>query len=661
MSVFTHPELPTPLSTFPSRAETSGATARSTGDRTGTAHLLTDGWRALRVDGSLSRSRELFEEAARETAAMPESIAFAEAVLGASGLWLHEQRSPVDQARIMTWRRSALAAADPSTLLARRLQVRESAEADYAVGGIARVLAALDDVLRAGDTTAVVEALHLTQHCLLGPEFGALRMTLTRRLLAAAATTGDPFDISVSLLWRVTNLILLGVPHADRALSSFRAALQQHPHQALSYVLSAIDVMTAIRAGDLQRAEFLAERSASQGREAGDADVLGWYGAHLVTIRYFQGRGYELLPMLQELVASPDLSEPNDAFLGALATAASMTGDTWTAASALGRLRRPSLSALRHNSIWLVTLFGAVLAADLLQDADIADEAYELLLPYAELPSAASFGITCMGSTHYPLGIAASTSGRSEQAVEHFEQGIVANEALAHRPARVLCEAALAKALVRIHDRPGADQRLARARAEATQLGMTPWLAAWRRFDQLPPTSLVECVRDGRRWELTTPGHRVTLDDSLGMHYLAELLTHPGTEITAVELTRVHADGGPPESTHPVLDAEARQAYRNRVIELEERLEIADLQGDPAGSQAARTELDWLVAELGRATGLGGRVRGFPHDAERARTSVQKAIRRALARISAADAAFGALLADAVTTGSRCVYRPTAD
>jgi hypothetical protein len=315
---------------------------------------------------------------------------------------------------------------------------------------------------------------------------------------------------------------------------------------------------------------------------------------------------------------------------------------------------------LRHNSIWLVTLFGAVLAADLLQDADIADEAYELLLPYAELPSAASFGITCMGSTHYPLGIAASTSGRWEQAVEHFEQGIVANEALAHRPARVLCEAALAKALVRIHDRPGADQRLARARAEATQLGMTPWLAAWRRFDQLPPTSLVECVRDGRRWELTTPGHRVTLDDSLGMHYLAELLTHPGTEITAVELTRVHADGGPPESTHPVLDAEARQAYRNRVIELEERLEIADLQGDPAGSQAARTELDWLVAELGRATGLGGRVRGFPHDAERARTSVQKAIRRALARISAADAAFGALLADAVTTGSRCVYRPTA-
>ena len=605
------------------------------------------------------RSRELFEEAAQRRqprlSRLPSRrLCSAPAACGCTN---SEDR---DQARITTWRRSALAAADPFTLLARRLQVRESAEADYAVGGIARVLAALDDVLRAGDTTAVVEALHLTQHCLLGPEFGELRMALTRRLLAAAATTGDTFDICVSLLWRVTNLILLGDAHADRALSSFRAALQQHPHQALSYVLSAIDVMTAIRAGDLQRAEFLAERSASQGREAGDADVLGWYGAHLVTIRYFQGRGHELLPMLQELVASPDLSEPNDAFLGALATAASMTGDTWTAASALGRLRRPSLSALRHNSIWLVTLFGAVSPPTCCRTQTSPTKRTSCS---SHTPSCPQRRVSASPAWAPPTTRSGSLPRRAVRGSRPSNTSNRGSSRTRPSPPPGPC-------LVRSGAREGArpNPRPAGRRsasgagpAEATQIGMTPWLAAWRRFDQLPPTSLVECVRDGRRWELTTPGHRVTLDDSLGMQYLAELLTHPGTEITAVELTRGHADGGAPESTHPVLDGEARQAYRNRVIELEERLEIADLQGDPAGSQAARTELDWLVAELGRATGLGGRVRGFPHDAERARTSVQKAIRRALARISAADAAFGALLADAVTTGSRCVYRPTAD
>ena len=205
--------------------------------------------------------------------------------------------------------------------------------------------------------------------------------------------------------------------------------------------------MLAIRAGAFERAEQLAEESASLGRQAGDPDVLGWYGAHLVTIRFFQGKGEELLPMLQELVASPELSEPNDAFLGALATAASMTGDNWTATSALRRLRRPNLAALRHNSIWLVTVFGAVLAARLLGDRDVAAEAYELLVPFAELPVTGSFAITCLGSAHYPLAVAAATLEQWDVAVDHFRRSMIANEALGHRPAHVLSEAGLGEAL----------------------------------------------------------------------------------------------------------------------------------------------------------------------------------------------------------------------
>jgi hypothetical protein len=109
---------------------------------------------------------------------------------------------------------------------------------------------------------------------------------------------------------------------------------------------------------------------------------------------------------------------------------------------------------------------------------------------------------------------------------------------------------------------------------------------------------------------------------------------------------------------HELIDAAARRAYQTRVTELEERLAQADRHGDPDASEAARTELDWLLAELARATGLGGRDRGFTHDAERARTAVQKAIRRALGRISSADPTIGALLADTVITGHHCVYRP---
>lgn len=343
------------------------------------------------------------------------------------------------------WRRTALAEVDPASRLAVRLRVREAAERDYESGRTKAVLAALPEARQCGDRAVLAEALHLAQHCLLGPKYAELRSTLGEELLAAAAAADDPFEACRGLMWRATNLLLTGHPHADRALTRLRAALAEHRHLAMAYVVSAVDVMLTIRAGALEHAEQMAEESASLGRQAGDLDVLGWYGAHLVTIRFFQGRGEELLPMLQELVASPDLSEPNDAFLGALATAASMAGDSWTATSALRRLCRPNLAALRHNSIWLVTVFGAVLAARLLGDRDVAAEAYELLVPFAELPVTGSLAITCMGSAHYPLAVAAATLERWEVAVDHFRKSMAADEALGHRPAHVLSEAAWVK------------------------------------------------------------------------------------------------------------------------------------------------------------------------------------------------------------------------
>jgi hypothetical protein len=356
---------------------------------------------ALRGQGDLARARSLFDQAARLAEAQGDAHALGEAALGAGGLWLDEQPSPVAQALVSGWRRAALAEVDPASQLAVRLRVREAAERDYESGGTKAVLAALPEARRCGDRAALAEALHLAQSCLLGPKFTKLRSTLGDELLAVAAAADDPFEACRGLMWRATNLLLTGHPHADRALTLLRAALAEHRHLAMSYVVSAVDVMLAIRTGALERAERLAGESASLGRQAGDPDVLGWYGAHLVTIRFFQGRGEELLPMLQELVASPELREQNDAFLGALATAASMAGDSWTATSALRRLCHPNLAALRHNSIWLVTVFGAVLAAQLLGDRDVAAEAYELLVPFAGLPVTGSLAITCMGSAHY--------------------------------------------------------------------------------------------------------------------------------------------------------------------------------------------------------------------------------------------------------------------
>lgn len=628
------------------------------------AALLAAAEHALRTEGALQRARTLHEQAAHVAFDIGDIEALAEAVAGLSGFWLHEQRDTIAEARTKSWRRLALGELPPESSLAVRLRVRDSAEADYAEGRRDRVSDALEQARRCTDKRVLAEALHLTLHCLLGPEFAPIRTTLANELLEVAATIGDPLATSVGLMWRTTNLLLAGHPHANRSIVQLRAALDASPHLALRYVLAAIEVMLMIRAGDFDRAAELCDVAAELGDRAGDPDVTGWYAAHVSTIRFFQGRADELLPMMRKLVGSPELSEPNDAFLGVLAVAASTAGDRWEARGALRRLRRPGLSALGRNSIWLVTLFGAVESARLLGDQDAAAEAHQLLAPYASLPTMGSFGVTCLGSTHYQLGVTAATLTKWDVAAEHFTLAMADNEALGHRPAYVLSEAGLADALSHTGDTERSAQHAARALAAAAASGMTAWRQRWneRYADGGGLRISVGCSRRGAGWVLATGEQNIEVEDSLGMRYLAALLTNPGVEIAALDLARGHSTSGTAPADEAMnqllLDDEAKRSYRTRISDLQEQVEDAERDADIRRAEQARSELEWVITELSHATGLAGRSRAFPGNAERARTSVQKAIRRALIRISEIDADTGHLLAGAVTTGSSCVYRP---
>ena len=139
----------------------------------------------------------------------------------------------------------------------------------------------------------------------------------------------------------------------------------------------------------------------------------------------------------------------------------------------------------------------------------------------------------------------------------------------------------------------------------------------------------------------------------VGMQYLDHLLRHPDVDIAAVEL----AGATSASSRDPVLDPRAKAAYRRRVEELEAELDDAERCADLERVARARLELDRYLEELARATGLGGRTRSFADAAERARVSVHKAIKRALASITEAHPDLGRELSSRVVTGTRCVYR----
>jgi len=62
-----------------------------------------------------------------------------------------------------------------------------------------------------------------------------------------------------------------------------------------------------------------------------------------------------------------------------------------------------------------------------------------------------------------------------------------------------------------------------------------------------------------------------------------------------------------------VVDAQARAAYRGRLLELDEQEADADARGDQQRSIALASERDALVAQLSAAYGLGGRARRAGH------------------------------------------------
>ncbi|MFC4047125.1 hypothetical protein ACFO1B_52695 [Dactylosporangium siamense] len=178
-------------------------------------------------------------------------------------------------------------------------------------------------------------------------------------------------------------------------------------------------------------------------------------------------------------------------------------------------------------------------------------------------------------------------------------------------------------------------------------------------LDSVLLDTVLTCRRRGLYWELRLGPGTVLLEDSRGMAYLAELIANPGYEIPAADLAAGPVRAvNPPATAQPVLDDVARDAYRRRLTELDAAIEESDARNDLARAERAREERAWLIEELTAAAGLAGRPRRFADEAERARISVGKAIRRALTRVAAADEVIGGHLRHTVRTGLRCTYLP---
>lgn len=612
--------------------------------------LLDAGERALSVEGDIATSRRHFEHGYRRAETTGDTTALAQAALGLAGLWLHSQETVSARTLIQERLRIALSTINPESTLATRIRLRLAAETSYGRGDPTPILTAIDAAVGRLDPIGRAEALHLGLQCLLAPEQAGLRHVMAAELLSESFRTGRYGDLALSLLWQTVDRFATADPTAERLLVELTDQLDQKDHGAVRYVAQAIEVMRTIRAGRFDQAETLAEECARLGVEIGDVDAEAWYRAHLVTIRWYQGRLAELLPVLREMPYSPALSPVDSSGFAALAVAQAQSGDH-RAASSLARLY--DLAALPRSGTWMVTMYGVVEAAYLLDDAATAEAAYPLLAPYADLPMMCGLAVACFGSTQHALGVAALTMGDVDRAVEHLRLAVRRNLAIGHWPAVVTSRTRYAEALRRRglpDDLEAAKRELTAAEHEAASLKLST-----------PASSSAVLTRQGRRWQVAFGTRTTLVGHSVGVAHLALLLANPGQEISAVELVSgqdVLGDEASCRSAQPMLDQVAVADYKNRLAVLESDIAEFDADNDLERAARARAERDWLLAELQSAAGLAGRPRAFRDDRERARISVGKAIRRAIGRIQEIDAVIGDHLRLSVRTGTFCSYSP---
>ncbi|NYF99301.1 hypothetical protein [Janibacter cremeus] len=236
----------------------------------------------------------------------------------------------------------------------------------------------------------------------------------------------------------------------------------------------------------------------------------------------------------------------------------------------------------------------------------------------------------------------------------------------------------LGQALAMLGDE-GAEQMWAAASAGFAQFGPSYWAHSLTRpvmprEGSVPirtgPVQTGAFTASGGQRTVEFLGREVVVRDLTGYRAIGRLLEVPGRHISAIDLVEaspgrtVSCDHGEltarhgPDAGLPVLDDQARAAYRRRLAEIDADIADADVRGDADGSEQAHADREYLVGELSRAIGLGGRDRTTGGTTERARTSVTRTIKYAMKALAEHHPEAAAHLRSRIRTGSYCWYEP---
>jgi tetratricopeptide (TPR) repeat protein len=509
---------------------------------------------------------------------------------------------------------------------------------------------------RVGDPATLAAVLYDRHLAVWGPDNPADRLAIAAEVIELAERCGDRALALQGRGLRTADLLELGDPVALRAeIEAYERAATQLRQLHYLWHVPLLRATQAVLAGRFDEAERLASEGLAVGQRAHDQAVGVYVPVVVAVVRWLQGRLPELEGGVRELVARYPAVP---AWQNALVVALALDGREDEARAELDRLAARDFADLPRDQQWLCNLALLAMACQRLGDRRRAAVVYQLLLPCAgRLVPTTRLAVGCLGAVSHYLGTLAATLGRWDAAVGHLQEAVETNTRAGAVPFLALSRYEYARAL-RARGAPGdrelAEEQLQEATATARALGLGLPAEPPAAPADSPPGAVFR--REGEYWTIAYRGPAARLRHTAGLGHLARLLGNPGKELHALDLAGDAARGERDGDAGPVLDDQAKAAYRRRLGELTAELDEAERWADPERAARARAEVDALTEQLASAVGLGGRDRHLPSAAERARVNVTKAIRTAIRRIAEHDPALGEHLTRTVRTGTFCVY-----
>ncbi len=518
---------------------------------------------------------------------------------------------------------------------------------------------ALDIARDLGDPATLAFALRARIYANWGPAMRSERPVLAEELIAVAYGLGDTAMALQGRVWRIAELLELGrLTDAEREVDAFEREAVRTRDRIQVWTAARWRANLEVMRGRLEDADRLALEAYELGAEIMEPAVaFHFYTTTIGALQYLRlDFGSAIEYIAQNVIDYPQVP----AWRVGLAVAAAETGDTERAARELATTTASDFALLPRDLNYLSSMMFLSLACHHVGDAAVAKQIYRQLEPYAGRLAIHGSGYASYGAIDIALGETATVMGDLVSARSHYERAIEVLDPTGSpyagiarvRIAELIGDADAGRATTLLEDAivcfKHADLGERVVRAEAI-------------IERIAQEQTVVLAELESGWTLQRGSEAaVSLSPLKGFKALRELVLHPHAELHALDLAAViegNVVAAPVEGSDALLDGEARAAYAARLTELGAQLDEADASGDAELSARLAGEFEAITEQLRAATFLG-RSRRSSTNADRARVSVTKLVKRSVEHVREVDPDLGEHLALSITTGKTCVYSP---